>query len=199
MFPSCVWVEKLNFNTDKLKSNLDEFKKQGLKVNLSNMNGEQYDDYKNKDLSDVILRNFPTVPGKTKLIDPSIYMWVNRNPKGASNSKHTHITFTRPLLLSGVYYVKVPENSGRIRFYDPRMISSMNPPDYEYYHGSAQYNFIVPQEDMVIFFPSWFEHDVEENKSNEERISIGFNLFANGVYPFGQGSFSDRIPYERFF
>jgi len=188
MFPSCVWVENLNFNTDKLKSNLDEFKKQGLKVKLSNRNGDQYDDYRNKDLSDVILRSFPKVHGKPELKDPSVYMWVNRNPKGASNSRHTHIAFTgKPLFLSGVYYVKVPENSGRIRFYDPRMISSINPPDYEYYHESSQYHFIIPHEDMIIFFPSWFEHDVEENKSNEERISIGFNIF--GVVPNSERSY----------
>tara|TARA_Y100001968_G_scaffold41097_1_gene31156 strand:+ start:175 stop:756 length:582 start_codon:yes stop_codon:yes gene_type:complete len=183
MFPSCVWVEKLNFNTDKLKSNLDEFKKQGLKVKHSNINGDQYEDYRNKDLTDAILRSFPKVHGKPKLNFTLFHMWVNINPKGASNSRHTHITFNRELLLSGVYYVKVPENSGRIRFYDPRMISSINPPDYEYYHESAEYNFIVPQEDMVIFFPSWFEHDVEENKSNEERISIGFNVFAELPIP----------------
>ena len=76
-----------------------------------------------------------------------------------------------------MYYVKVPENSGRIRFYDPRNISMNNPPDYEYYHDSALYNFVQPREDMILFFPSWFEHDVEENQSNEERISIGFNIF----------------------
>ena len=104
-------------------------------------------------------------------------MWINRNPKGASNTRHTHITYSRPLLLSGVYYIKVPENSGRIRFYDPRLISLMNPPDYEYYHDSQLYNFIEPQEDMILFFPSWLEHDVEVNQSNEERISIGFNIF----------------------
>ena len=53
----------------------------------------------------------------------------------------------------------------------------MNPPDYEYYHASQLYNFIEPQEDMILFFPSWLEHDVEVNQSNEERISIGFNIF----------------------
>ena len=58
------------------------------------------------------------------------------------------------------------------------MISSLNTPDHQYYYNSQSYNFIVPQEDMILFFPSWLEHDVEENQSNEERISIGFNIFA---------------------
>ena len=48
---------------------------------------------------------------------------------------------------------------------------------FQYYNDSNMYNFVQPVKDMILFFPSWFEHDVEENKSNEERISIGFNIF----------------------
>ncbi len=32
---------------------------------------------------------------------------------------------------------------------------------------------------MVLFFPCWLEHDVEENDSDEDRISIAFNIFAD--------------------
>ena len=175
-YPTCVWVEKLNFDTNELKNDLYKFKEQDKKIKRSNKKGEQYDNYINTSLSEAIIKTFPRVDTK-KLKDPSVYMWVNINPKGASNTRHTHITYTRSLLLSGVYYVKVPENSGRIRFYDPRNISMLNPPDYEYYHDSVLYNFVQPQEDMILFFPSWFEHDVEVNQSNEERVSIGFNIF----------------------
>ena len=176
-FPSCVWLEKLNFDLEKLKQDLDLFAEKGRLIERSNMAGLQYDNYLNADLSDAILRTFPRVEGK-KVNNPSVYMWVNRNPKGARNSRHTHVAFTRNILLSGVYYVKVPKDSGRIRFYDPRNISILNPPDHEYYNDSTTYNFVQPVEDMILFFPSWFEHDVEEHKSNEERISIGFNIFS---------------------
>ena len=112
--------------SEKLKQDLDLFAEKGRLIERSNMAGLQYDNYLNADLSDAILRTFPRVEGKI-VKNPSVYMWVNRNPKGARNSRHTHITFTRNLLLSGVYYVKVPKDSGRIRFYDPRNISIMNP------------------------------------------------------------------------
>ena len=176
-FPSCVWIEKLNFDLEKLIQDVDLFAEKGRLIERSNIVGLQYDNYLNADLLDSILRTFPRVEGK-KVKNPSVYMWVNRNPKGARNSRHTHITYTKNLLLSGVYYVKVPKDSGRIRFYDPRNISIMNTPDNVYYNDSNTYNFIAPQEDMILFFPSWFEHDVEENKSNDERISIGFNIFS---------------------
>ena len=101
-FPSCVWIEKLNFDLKKLKEDLDLFTEKGKLVDRSNKIGLQYDNYLNADLSDAILRTFPRVEGKI-VKNPSVYMWVNRNPKGARNSRHTHITFTRNLLLSGVY------------------------------------------------------------------------------------------------
>ena len=35
---------------------------------------------------------------------------------------------------------------------------------------------IEPKENMLLYFPGWLEHEVEPNNSNEERISISFNL-----------------------
>ena len=100
-FPSCVWLEKLNFDLEKLKQDLDLFAEKGRLIKRSNMAGLQYDNYLNADLSDAILKTFPRVKGKN-INNPSVYMWVNRNPKGARNSRHTHIAYTRNLLLSGV-------------------------------------------------------------------------------------------------
>ena len=140
-FPSCVWIEKLNFDLEKLIQDVDLFAEKGRLIERSNIVGLQYDNYLNADLLNSILRTFPRVEGK-KVKNPSVYMWVNRNPKGARNSRHTHITYTKNLLLSGVYYVKVPKDSGRIRFYDPRNISIMNTPDNVYYNDSNTYNFL---------------------------------------------------------
>jgi len=37
------------------------------------------------------------------------------------------------------------------------------------------HNF-VPHEGRILIFPSSLEHHVEENKSNEDRISYSFNI-----------------------
>ena len=81
--------------------------------------------------------------------------------------------------MSGIYYVKVPKNSGNVRFYDPRgcLIQAMR--EHDYYNNGYAYHFLEPQEDMVVFFPSWLEHDVEPNESNQDRISIAFNVYAD--------------------
>ncbi len=42
--------------------------------------------------------------------------WVNINPKGGLNTRHTHPNN----FLSGTYYVQVPEGANRIVFDDPR-------------------------------------------------------------------------------
>ena len=104
----------------------------------------------------------------------NIYNGVNINKNGHKNSRHSH--FTSNLFMSGVYYVKVPENSGRIRFYDPRGHIIRDAKDTVHFFGDHVYQYIVPQEGMLLFFPTWLEHDVEENESDEDRVSVSFNI-----------------------
>ena len=35
------------------------------------------------------------------------------------------------------------------------------------------------KDDMIIFFPSWFEHSVQSSRSDEPRISIAFNIMSS--------------------
>tara|TARA_B100000963_G_C22547182_1_gene634966 strand:+ start:38 stop:631 length:594 start_codon:yes stop_codon:yes gene_type:complete len=100
-------------------------------------------------------------------------MWAIINTGGSTNSKHQHGNST----LSGAYYVRAPENCGDIVFYDPR------PAPVFYYPTSvssnslnAQINSITPKEGALILFPSYIDHSVNENLSNDERIVISFNI-----------------------
>tara|TARA_B100001057_G_scaffold412977_1_gene429382 strand:+ start:383 stop:985 length:603 start_codon:yes stop_codon:yes gene_type:complete len=100
-------------------------------------------------------------------------MWAIINTGGSTNSKHQHGNST----ISAAYYVRAPENCGDIVFYDPR------PAPVFYYPralGSnllnAQVNSITPKEGALVLFPSYLDHSVNENLSNEERIVISFNV-----------------------
>ena len=42
-------------------------------------------------------------------------------------------------------------------------------------HWSVQ-NFIEPKEGKICVFPSFLEHEVLTNESNEDRISLSFNF-----------------------
>ena len=46
-----------------------------------------------------------------------------------------------------------------------------------YYNDANTHHWFAPVENTLIMFPAWLEHDVEPNQSQEERISISFNIF----------------------
>ena len=187
LFPTPVWTIQLeNFN--KVNEEMYNFIKgsqikdqKGIKK--SNNKGWHSKDFNMKEIEP---QNF------IKNISPSIEkvitdmnwdkenqsikisnMWAIINTGGSTNSKHQHGNST----LSGAYYVRAPENCGDIVFYDPR------PAPVFYYPTSvssnslnAQINSITPKEGALILFPSYVDHSVNENLSNDERIVISFNV-----------------------
>ena len=91
-------------------------------------------------------------------------MWVNVNGKYCSNGAHTHSG-----ILSGVFYLQTPKNSGRLMLINPAVRADG--------HFIRVSNYpIVPEKLACIMFPSWLEHYVEPNLSDELRISISFNI-----------------------
>lgn len=91
-------------------------------------------------------------------------LWGNINYKHSVNFAHTHGE-----ALSGVFYLQVPKDSGKLVLCNPSVRSD----------GRAlrKINYpIVPQDLACIIFPSWLEHYVEPNMSNDKRISLAFNM-----------------------
>ena len=96
--------------------------------------------------------------------------WLNLNPQHAENKVHIHPGAD----LSGVYYVKKPENSGGIVLYDPRVqIYPVRTPKNEMRKDRFEIN--AKAGDLLVF-PGWLQHSVDTNMSKEDRISISFNL-----------------------
>lgn len=102
--------------------------------------------------------------------------WVNVNPKYAYNALHDH----PQSIVSGVYYIQVDGDTGRLRFRDPRAAKRMNPWPVDADKKSDQRHWdrvsYTPVAGRLIMFPSWLEHDVEANLSDQDRISISFNM-----------------------
>ena len=97
-------------------------------------------------------------------------MWGNINPKGGFNFTHVHPSGW----LSGVYYIQLPEANNEIVFQDPRPArmmdfqrSSLIADEYFSYH---------PKVGELLLFPSWLPHFVSPNTSDQNRISISFNV-----------------------
>jgi|TARA_R100000773_G_C4202741_1_gene104655 uncharacterized protein (TIGR02466 family) len=101
-------------------------------------------------------------------------LWGMINPPGARNSVHTH-----PLnYLSGVLYLKVPKNSGNLVFIEPRPQAEVfDPPKKsDLLPNLAHTVQWEAKEKNLIFFPSWLQHEVQQNNSNQDRVIMSFNL-----------------------
>ena len=46
---------------------------------------------------------------------------------------------------------------------------------------------IVPREGQLLVFQSWFQHLVKENRSDQDRISISFNIMIKGQMGYESG------------
>ena len=111
-----------------------------------------------------------------------LYWWVNINKPNSYNVKHDHPGSD----MSGVIWVKVPENSGNLYFPHNNYFCRLR--EIENSKPFAKQGFgheVKPQAGNVILFPSCLQHEVTRNKSDEERISISFNSwFVDDVRPF---------------
>ena len=98
-------------------------------------------------------------------------LWVNVNKKGDWNIIHQHGSYN----LSGTYYVKVPKDSGRIVFRDPRPAAISNVfMNNRFDKGEFKNVNIV--EGLLMIWPSYLDHFVEPSQTDEERISISFDI-----------------------
>jgi uncharacterized protein (TIGR02466 family) len=99
--------------------------------------------------------------------------WAIVNGKFASNAYHNHPNS----LLSGAYYLQTNKESGAIVFRDPREGALMLPPPItEFTPWTFQTIRYQPSPGRMLIFPSWLYHTVEPNLSDQERVSLSFNI-----------------------
>ena len=119
-------------------------------------------------------------------IAKNLTYWYNVNRRYNYNHSHYH----PQAILSGVLYLKVPTNSGKIVF--TRADSESDRLDFltswQHEHNqlvldSPNTNVLhskEPEENLLIVFPGHLEHYVEQNLTedlDDARISISFNYF----------------------
>ena len=99
--------------------------------------------------------------------------WANIGGPGARHAMHTHANN----FLSGVYYVQTPPGARTICFQDPRDQRSILQPRFE---ETNQFNIAIQQVAVeagtLVIFPSWLKHSVPPNTSQEDRVSVSFNI-----------------------
>lgn len=88
--------------------------------------------------------------------------WGHIHDKNMSTNTHNHGTE----YASAVLYLSVPEGSGDLVFV----------PKINQYDNSSYKSVFAPKRGKYYMFPSYLDHYVTRNKSEEKRISISFNF-----------------------
>ena len=83
--------------------------------------------------------------------------WFNEMQPGQRTTLHTHEEHDE--LLSAVYYLSCTANSGRLILHDDDALIS-----------------VTPRPGLLVLFPPDLPHEVEENASDQVRLSIAFNF-----------------------
>ena len=100
-------------------------------------------------------------------------MWSIINVGGAANARHHHGNSD----ISAAYYVRAPKDCGEIVFYDPRPAPVYSHPISKDSNSlNAMVNSINPIEGGLVLFPSYLDHSVNPNLSDQERVVISFNI-----------------------
>ncbi|MGB3625499.1 MAG: TIGR02466 family protein [Henriciella sp.] len=101
-------------------------------------------------------------------------LWVNVLGEGAAHSGHIH----PGSVISGTYYVAVPDGSGDIRFEDPRLAMMMAAPPLkdEVPEALKRFVYVAPKPGDMLMWESWLRHEVMPSRTEEARISVSFNF-----------------------
>ena len=112
---------------------------------------------------------FELAGGKLKLDS----LWVNVLPPGGVHTGHIH----PHSVISGTYYVSLPDGASALKLEDPRLAMMMAAPTRkpEAAPDLQPFVFLSPQEGEVILWESWLRHEVVLNRAKAKRISISFN------------------------
>jgi uncharacterized protein (TIGR02466 family) len=108
--------------------------------------------------------------GKKLLLDA---LWVNILEPGGVHTGHIH----PHSVVSGTFYVALPDADQALKFEDPRLAMMMaSPPRKKTAAQELQpFIYIKPNVGDVLLWESWLRHEVVQNLSDDLRMSISFN------------------------
>jgi uncharacterized protein (TIGR02466 family) len=100
-------------------------------------------------------------------------LWINLLEPGGVHSGHIH----PHSVVSGTYYVAIPDGASALRFEDPRlpMMMAAPPRRSRASRDTRTHVAIEPKAGTLLLWESWLRHEVVRNDAQEPRISISFN------------------------
>ena len=180
IFPTPIWGFDLHLDLESIKFWCYEEMKKDTGRTLSNVGGWQSNDYCKfdqtplKEFTNYLIKESHNMSKDLGIPEGDRHianLWININPKYSYNQVHVH----PEARLSGVFYVSARKNSGDICFTRSGgyALGTVAPISTRY--SSCEWTY-PPIENRLIVFPAWQEHHVKANLSDEDRISISFNI-----------------------
>jgi len=185
-FPTLVYGKDVTLNNHQLAQDIVNWSNQDKGVSKTNYKGwhsptDMYTKPEYSQLVTELIRMQKEIYDNEHIDRHAVLgnMWANINPPGGMNMPHLHPNS----LFSGVYYIKSNPKSGRLKIMDPRPGVQMCMPTRK--PGDPGRDMwrdanIEPIEGRIIMFPAWLWHSVEENISDDIRISVSFNFIQDG-------------------
>jgi uncharacterized protein (TIGR02466 family) len=186
VFATPFWIEDLELDITNIASTVKDIQRGSPGKQVSNVGGWQ-----SKDLNSDSIREYThlynmvnilqkSIDNISTQIDPTLKMyinilWMNVNKKNDSNTPHYHPNSA----FSGVLYIQC-DSSSNIEFTHDTLMEH-----YPFKTNSqifAKKFQLFPRVGRLIVFPSWIKHSVLPNESNNERISIAFNVSQREEY-----------------
>lgn len=189
LFPELVHVKILNnIKDDEIKLVNDELKK----LEYENSGWEDNKHISESSISKQIFKLIPFTNIRKKIKDEfNIYKndvlkyndndfvyttsWSTRTKPNMSSDYHNHTN----CMFSGILYTKTKPNCGDLNFCNFNHKGfNVNPSEYNLENSNTFK--LVPQDKMVVFFPSHLYHRITTNKTKSTRYSIAFNFIPVG-------------------
>ena len=164
----------------KYKANNDDIARISNKGGWQSIRKDVYVDEGFKPFENIIVSMIGELVDEYKLTRQAdiVQMWINVNGADAYNVSHRHPGAD----LSGVLWVKQTEKQGRfifdnmdVGYRDATILYNMNAKYLEEKRMLPEW-YPSYRDGTIMIFPAMFSHRVEINETQEDRISISFNI-----------------------
>ncbi|MBL8544917.1 MAG: hypothetical protein JNL81_00545 [Hyphomonadaceae bacterium] len=100
-------------------------------------------------------------------------IWINVLEPNGVHTSHIH----PHSVLSGTYYVDVPNNASALKLEDPRHAMMMAAPKRldDAPENERTFVYIAPKAGEVLMWESFVRHEVPMNQARKSRVSVSFN------------------------
>jgi uncharacterized protein (TIGR02466 family) len=100
-------------------------------------------------------------------------LWINIVEPGGQHTGHIH----PHSVISGTYYVELPEGAGGLKLEDPRLAMMMAAPPRKARAAPDQrtFHYVRPRAGDLLLWESWLRHETERNQAKADRLSVSFN------------------------